>query len=107
VILYLDRKKVLKRKGSLFLVYCVGYGLGRFLLELIRTDTTFRFLGLSRNAYVALIVLIAGCVLLFVYERRAPTPPVEGEGDAEGSNASRSPANESSGREQPSSTENC
>ena len=72
LLLYIDRRHVLKRKGSLFFVYGIGYGLGRFLLELIRTDTTFRFLGLSRNAYVALIVLIAGSVLLYFYERRAP-----------------------------------
>jgi competence protein ComEA len=35
-------------------VYFAGYGLMRFMLELIRTDTTFRFLGLSRNGWVAL-----------------------------------------------------
>jgi prolipoprotein diacylglyceryl transferase len=74
VILLIDRKKVLKRKGSLIFVYAVGYGFGRFLLELIRTDTTFRFLGLSRNAYVALAAMIGGAVLLYIYERRTPAP---------------------------------
>jgi prolipoprotein diacylglyceryl transferase len=74
VILLLDRKKVFKRKGSLIFVYGVGYGFGRFLLELIRTDTTFRFLGLSRNAYVALAVMIGAAVLLYIYERRTPEP---------------------------------
>lgn len=72
ILLLIDRKKVLKRRGSLIFVYGIGYGLGRFLLELIRTDTTFRLLGLSRNAYVALAVLIAAGVLLYLYERRAP-----------------------------------
>jgi hypothetical protein len=32
----------------------------RFLLELIRTDTTFRFLGLSRNGWVALGAVLLG-----------------------------------------------
>jgi hypothetical protein len=40
-----------------------AYGIMRFLLELMRTDTTFRFLGLSRNGWVALGVTIAGGVL--------------------------------------------
>ena len=72
VILLVEKKKIVKRRGSLFFVYGIGYGFGRFLLELIRTDTTFRFLGLSRNAYVALLVMVGAAVLLFVYERRAP-----------------------------------
>lgn len=71
-LLFIDKKKLLKRRGSLIFAYGIGYGFGRFLLELIRTDTTFRFLGLSRNAYVALVVMVGAAVLLFVYERRAP-----------------------------------
>jgi prolipoprotein diacylglyceryltransferase len=36
----------------------------RFLLELIRTDTTFRFVGLSRNAWVSLAVIVVGVVVV-------------------------------------------
>jgi prolipoprotein diacylglyceryl transferase len=72
VLLWIDNKKVFKRSGSLFFAYAIGYGFGRFLLELIRTDTTFRFMGLSRNAYVALVVTLGAAVLLRIYERRAP-----------------------------------
>ena len=90
-ILFIDKRKILKRRGSLIFVYGIGYGFGRFLLELIRTDTTFRFLGLSRNAYVALFVMVAAAVLLFIYERRTPegvlgdnaVAPTEPEEDAE------------------------
>jgi prolipoprotein diacylglyceryl transferase len=71
-LLLIDKKRILKRRGSLIFAYAIGYGFGRFLLELIRTDTTFRFLGLSRNAYVALLVMIGAAVLLFLYESRAP-----------------------------------
>jgi prolipoprotein diacylglyceryl transferase len=71
-LLFIDKKKIFKRRGSLIFAYGIGYGFGRFLLELIRTDTTFRFLGLSRNAYVALLVMLGAAVLLFIYERRTP-----------------------------------
>jgi prolipoprotein diacylglyceryl transferase len=51
-------------RGRLIGVYFVGYGAIRFGLELIRTDTTFRFLGLSRNGWVSLGVVIIGIVVL-------------------------------------------
>jgi prolipoprotein diacylglyceryl transferase len=57
------------RPGSLSLLYLVLYGAGRFLLELLRTDTTFRLYGLSRNAYVSLAVVVGGSVWLFLRER--------------------------------------
>ncbi|MGH2752215.1 MAG: prolipoprotein diacylglyceryl transferase [Actinomycetota bacterium] len=76
-LLVIDKKRILKRRGSLIFVYGIGYGFGRFLLELIRTDTTFRLFGLSRNAYVALLVMLGGSVLLYLYERRAPEPSRE------------------------------
>jgi prolipoprotein diacylglyceryl transferase len=63
VILRLQRAGRLRR-GSLILVYAIGYGTIRFLLELIRTDTTFRFLGLSRNAMVSLVFVAVGIALL-------------------------------------------
>lgn len=57
--------------GRLIGVYLVGYGVIRFLLELIRTDTTFRFLGLSRNAWVSIgVVLVGAAVLLWRQQTR-------------------------------------
>jgi prolipoprotein diacylglyceryl transferase len=61
------------RPGSLALLYLVLYGAGRFLLELLRTDTTYRLFGLSRNAYVSLAVVVGGSVWLALRERRRPT----------------------------------
>lgn len=52
-------------RGKLVGVYFLGYGLMRFLLELIRTDTTFRFLGLSRNAWVSVGVMLLGAAVLW------------------------------------------
>jgi prolipoprotein diacylglyceryl transferase len=63
-LLWLE-KRVNWRRGRLFTVYMVLYGVIRFLLELIRTDTTFRFLGLSRNGWVALGVTLAGAALFW------------------------------------------
>jgi len=51
-------------------VYLAGYAMVRFLLELIRTDTTFRFWGLSRNGWVSIGVVVIGIVIL-----ARPAPP--------------------------------
>jgi prolipoprotein diacylglyceryl transferase len=52
-------------RGRLIGVYFAGYGVIRFLMELIRTDTTFRVLGLSRNAWVSIAVILLGLVVVF------------------------------------------
>ena len=61
VLLLLERYGLLRR-GQLFLGYLIAYGVGRFVLELIRTDTTFRLLGVSRNGWVALALVVGGTV---------------------------------------------
>jgi prolipoprotein diacylglyceryl transferase len=68
-LLWLDRRGRLP-KGSLWLVYMMGYAIARFGLELIRTDTTYRFLSLSRNAWVSLAVFTAGSLGLWWWTRR-------------------------------------
>ena len=52
-------------RGRLVGVYFLGYGAIRFVMELIRTDTTFRFLGLSRNGWVSIAVMILGAIILW------------------------------------------
>ncbi|HEX6302289.1 MAG TPA: prolipoprotein diacylglyceryl transferase [Acidimicrobiia bacterium] len=52
-------------RGRLVGVYFVGYGFIRFLMELIRTDTTFRFFGLSRNGWVSIGAMILGALVLW------------------------------------------
>jgi prolipoprotein diacylglyceryl transferase len=64
-LLVLERRVNLKR-GTLFLLYAFAYAVIRFLTELIRTDTTFRFLGLSRNGWVSVAVMIGAAAVLLV-----------------------------------------
>ena len=70
VILWLERRHPSLR-GRLIGVYLIGYGTIRFLLELIRTDTTFRLLGLSRNGWVSIVVVIVGAGIL-AWRRSTP-----------------------------------
>jgi prolipoprotein diacylglyceryl transferase len=79
VMLFVIERRVKLRPGSLFGVYLIGYGIGRFLMELIRIDTEWRFLGLSRNAYNSLLIALVGAVGLWWWERRAPRPDDESD----------------------------
>jgi prolipoprotein diacylglyceryl transferase len=69
VLLWLERRGLLRR-GQLFLGYMVAYGVGRFALELLRTDTTFRLLGISRNGWVAVGLMVGGIVGMVWLRRR-------------------------------------
>ncbi len=77
-LLWVSRRGLLPR-GRLFVAYAAAYGLGRFALEQIRTDTTFRLLGLSRNAWIALIVAVAAVAVLLVAHRRDRHAPLSAE----------------------------
>ncbi len=78
LILWLERRGKLA-KGASFAVYAVVYGTGRFLLELLRTDTTFRLLGLSRNGWVSLVAVAGGLVGLWWLQRRGAPRRLVGE----------------------------
>jgi prolipoprotein diacylglyceryl transferase len=84
VLVWLSARRQL-RTGSVVLAYLLMYAFGRFLLELIRTDTTFRLFGLSRNAYVSLAVLLGAGAWLYLRERHRPAaePGAGGEAGAD------------------------
>jgi prolipoprotein diacylglyceryl transferase len=69
VLLWIDRRGVLKR-GSLIFVYMIGYGVGRGWIEALRIDTVERYAGLSRNNWIALLIVVVGAVGLWWWERR-------------------------------------
>ncbi len=52
-------------RGRLIGIYFLGYAFVRFLTELIRTDTSFRLFGLSRNGWVSIGVMILGALILW------------------------------------------
>ncbi len=68
LVLWLERRGKLARGSSIGL-YMVLYGTIRYLTELVRTDTTFRLLGVSRNGWVAFIVVLAGAALIIWRQR--------------------------------------
>ena len=85
LLLWLERHRKLRR-GTLFALYVILYAVARFLLEFIRTDSPSRYLGLSRNAWYSLAVILAGFGLVWWIRRRHPIPAdeePEGEGDGE------------------------
>ncbi|MEX0863654.1 MAG: prolipoprotein diacylglyceryl transferase [Acidimicrobiia bacterium] len=67
-------------EGRLIGIYFIGYGLMRFLLELMRTDTTFRFLGLSRNGWVSIAAILIGGAVLAWRRGRVPSQPAPAAG---------------------------
>ncbi len=98
VILRVEKTGRLKR-GSLIMVYAIGYGVIRFALELIRTDTEFRLLGLSRNGLFSLVFIAGGVLMLRWWNskgqvsdvglrRRKPTAKAAADEGAEPSEAS-------------------
>jgi prolipoprotein diacylglyceryl transferase len=83
VLLWLSAKRRL-RVGSIVLCYLAMYAVGRLLLELIRTDTTFRLFGLSRNAWVSLGVMVGAGAWLYLRERRGPAAELGAGGGVPG-----------------------
>jgi prolipoprotein diacylglyceryl transferase len=87
-IVWFERRRTLRR-GQAFALVVFGYPLGRFFIELMRTDDANRILGQRVNVWVSLLVMALG---VYFYRRtgqsvppaQAPTPlppaePVEGE----------------------------
>ncbi|MEX0704986.1 MAG: prolipoprotein diacylglyceryl transferase [Nitriliruptoraceae bacterium] len=92
VLLAIDRAGFLRRRGSLIFVYLIGYGTGRGWIEALRVDTVQRYLGLSRNNWIAIAVVLIGGAGLWWWERRAPTTEVDP--DADTADSSADPADE-------------
>ncbi len=76
-ILWLERRGKLA-KGASWGVYVVMYAAIRFATELLRTDTTFRVFGISRNGWVSVSAIIGGAVWIWYTQRRAEQRTVIG-----------------------------
>lgn len=70
VLLWLGRRyKEWLRPGDLFIIYLIGYPIGRFLLEFLRLDAS-ELAGVNANQTLMLIVMILAAVLLFLRHRK-------------------------------------
>jgi prolipoprotein diacylglyceryl transferase len=81
-LLWLDRKHVVRR-GRLIAVYVLGYGIGRFWVELLRIDYASRILGVRVNVWVSLIAVASGLLALVFGGRARDEAPAPDEGFAE------------------------
>ena len=74
VLLHLWFKKAYRFKGQIFCGYAVWYGLGRFFIESLRTDSLMT--GSIRVAQlVAVLAVIGGIILFFILRRMAIALP--------------------------------
>ena len=68
VVLYCYRKKK-KFQGELFLIYLIGYGIGRFWIEGLRTDQLQFSNGLAVSQLVAVVAIVISVIIIY-YKRR-------------------------------------
>ncbi|MDK1017862.1 MAG: prolipoprotein diacylglyceryl transferase [Actinomycetota bacterium] len=78
VVLWLEKRGRLA-KGASIGVYIVMYSFIRFIMELLRTDTTFRLLGISRNGWISVAALVGGIAWIWWMQKRAEERTLVGE----------------------------
>jgi phosphatidylglycerol:prolipoprotein diacylglycerol transferase len=67
VVLLLSRKKV--KDGTLLSTYFIGYGIGRFLVEGLRTDSLYILPGIRVSQILSLILVAVGIVMLVMIRK--------------------------------------
>ncbi|AEA25067.1 Prolipoprotein diacylglyceryl transferase [Pseudonocardia dioxanivorans CB1190] len=83
VIVWADRRFRLGH-GRVFGLYVAGYTLGRFFIELLRTDPATRvFGGIRINVVVAAVVFVCAVVYVIVARRRGPREVLTGPAAAD------------------------
>lgn len=69
ILLLIIRRKVKSlRRGELFLTYVIGYSIGRFFVEGMRTDSLM--LGDFRFAQVISVAMIVAAIVTMIYRRK-------------------------------------
>jgi prolipoprotein diacylglyceryltransferase len=63
------------RDGVLMVIFMLGYGLHRFLNEMLRIDNEIVAFGMTFSQNISIVVLIAGAILGIVVWRRPPAAP--------------------------------
>jgi prolipoprotein diacylglyceryl transferase len=77
-ILWLEKRGKLA-KGASFGVYVAMYAFIRFWMELLRTDTTFRLFGISRNGWVSMLAFAGGLAWIWYTQKRGEKRTLVGE----------------------------
>lgn len=75
VLLHLLSKKAYKFKGEIFCGYLVWYGVGRFFIESMRTDSLMAGT-IKTSQLVAVLAVIGGIVMFCILRRRAQALPM-------------------------------
>ena len=73
-VLMLLRKKI-KTKGGIFALYCIGYGIGRFAIESLRSDSLMVG-GIRVSQLVSLALIVGGLLYLILMSRFKKEWPV-------------------------------
>ncbi len=81
LLIWIDRR-FRPAPGQLFVMYVMGYGIGRFWVEGLRIDPADEIAGLRLNQWVALVAVVLSAALL-VWMRRHPIaePVIEQPGE--------------------------
>ena len=82
VLLHLLSKKAYKFKGEIFCGYLVWYGVGRFCIESLRTDSLMTGT-IKTSQLVAVLAILGGIVMFCILRRRAQSLPMTLEETAE------------------------
>ncbi len=78
VVLLLSRKKL--KDGVLLSAYFIGYGIGRFLIEGLRTDSLYIVPGIRVSQMLSLLLVAVGIALLILILKGVlKTPTYEGK----------------------------
>ncbi|HHY26569.1 MAG TPA: prolipoprotein diacylglyceryl transferase [Desulfitobacterium dehalogenans] len=77
VLIYFRKRT--KFTGQLLATYFMGYGLGRFWIEGLRTDSLYLIPGLRASQALSLILIIVG-ILMFVFRKKLFKEHLEYEG---------------------------
>ena len=67
IVLVLSYKRV--KDGTLLSTYFIGYGLGRFLIEGLRTDSLYILPGIRVSQMLSLVLIVVGIVLLILIKK--------------------------------------
>ena len=70
LILHIFTRKLRRYDGQTFLLYLLWYGVGRFFIEGLRTDSLIVFGTIRVSQLVAAVTAFAALILLFVFRRR-------------------------------------